>query len=145
MRGQQLRELLAELRKTIASTGAAQHEEALSKLENAIIQHDSSELGDVLAAVENASVLTVAPGWEQHLMRLLAAGLDEPTFVQALAVIQADSKIKKSDLLKITERYVGMADKKASADKLLSAIKTEFYSKVYARDSNEMAKRATPW
>lgn len=145
MRGQQLRELLSVLRRTAGATGSAQHEVALSKLEEAIVPHDELELGEVLASVESAANQTVAPIWEQHLLRMLAAGLDEPAFLRALAQLEDDTKVKKADLQKITERYVGLADKKANAEKLLNAIKTEFYAKVYARDANEMAKRATPW
>lgn len=145
MRGQQLRELLAELRRTVGAVGAAQPAEGLAKIEKALASQDGSELSEVLASVERAASEAVAPIWEQHLLRLLGAGLDETSFLKGLAQLEADTKVKKADLVKIAERYAGLADRKSSVDKLLGAIKTEFYAKVYARDANEMAKRATPW
>jgi hypothetical protein len=70
--------------------------------------------------------------------------LDEPRFLAVLGEIQSDNTLKKADLQKIAELYAGSYDRRASAAKLIDAIKLAFYSKIYERDARQMARRATP-
>lgn len=145
MRGHQLREILSDIRNAIAGSGGAKQAEALDRIQAALADLDQASATDAVGRIgSNVACLTQA-SWETKLAQLQSAGLNEPEFLKILDEIAADKSIKKADLLKIAQAYVGYADKKASADKLISAIKTRFYGKIYDRDADEMAKRATPW
>ncbi|MCF6199779.1 MAG: hypothetical protein L3J67_10380 [Hyphomicrobiaceae bacterium] len=68
---------------------------------------------------------------------------DEAQFLVILAQMDADSRVRKVELAKISERFGDSSAK--TVTKMLQSIKTRFYEKVYDRDANAMARRATPW
>jgi len=145
MRGHQLREILSDIRDAISGSGGAKQAEAIDRIQSALADLDHCPANDVVNRVDAAVASVTQPAWEAKLAQLQSAGLDEVEFLKRLDEIVTDKSIKKADLLQIAQAYVGYADKKASASKLADAIKTRFYGKIYDRDADEMAKRATPW
>jgi glycerol-3-phosphate O-acyltransferase len=145
MRGHDLREILADIRNAVGSTGGTKYAEAIAATEAAIAPQDNVQLEQLIANVDAAVASLTKPAWQCRLDELREAGLAEQAFLRALDDLRNDHAIKKPDLLKIAESYVGYVEKKLSTDRLLDAIKTRFYGKLYDYDANEMAKRATPW
>ena len=145
MRGHQLREILNDIRNAVGASGGSKHAEVIDQLQSALTDLDNAAIPDLVGQVEAAVAALSQEPWEAKLKQLQQAGLSEPDFCRALDEIRSDKAVKKSDRIKIAEAYVGYAEKKASSDKLVDAIKTRFYGKIYDRDANEMAKRATPW
>jgi hypothetical protein len=145
MRGPQFRELLADIRQALGSAGAKTQVESLKRTEQAIASLGDLDADEAIRRIEVAVDNVSAPLWQKRLQQIEAAELSEQEFSRALSELQADKAIKKMDLARIAEAYVGFADKKASSAVLLDSIKTRFYSKIYDRDANAMAKRATPW
>ena len=145
MRGQQLRELLNDIRNAISGSGGAKQADALDRIQSALANLDQAPASEAIGRLDATVQGLTQPAWEAKLAQLQSAGLNEAEFLKILDELATDKSIKKADLLKIAHGYVGYADKKASADKLVSAIKTRFYGKIYDRDADEMAKRATPW
>ena len=68
---------------------------------------------------------------------------DEAKFISILNELNSDSRIRKIELSKIAERFGDSSAKTVS--KMLQSIKTHYYEKIYDRDANAMARRATPW
>ncbi|MEQ1695821.1 MAG: hypothetical protein ABL901_08270 [Hyphomicrobiaceae bacterium] len=136
---------MSDIREAISGSGGTKHAEALDRIQAALADLDHAPASDAIARIDTNAAGLTQPAWEAKLAQLQSAGLNEPEFLRLLDEIANDKNIKKADLLKIAQVYVGYADKKASTDKLISAIKTRFYGKIYDRDADEMAKRATPW
>ena len=145
MRGHQLREILGDIRSAISGSGGTKQAEALDKLQAALTDFDQAPSSEIISHLDKTVTGLTQSAWEVKLAQLQSAGLNESEFLIIVEELSTDKTIKKADLLKIAQAYVGYADKKASADKLISAIKTRFYGKIYDRDADEMAKRATPW
>ena len=145
MRGQQLREVLTDMRDVASASGGTKQSQALDELQAAFSVFDDLAVADVVAHVEAVVGALSQPAWEAKLAMLRQAELSEPSFVRALDGIANDKSLKKNDLVKIVEGYVGYADKKASNSKLIDALRVRFFGKMYDRDADEMAKRATPW
>ena len=53
--------------------------------------------------------------------------------------------MKKADLASLAKELGVRAEANMSGTKILQKIKGWFYEKLYERDANQMAKRATPW
>ena len=68
---------------------------------------------------------------------------DEANFLSILTQMDADNRIRKMELSKISERFGDTSAKTVA--KMLQSIKTRYYEKIYDRDANAMARRATPW
>lgn len=145
MRGHQLREILSDIRDALAGSGVTKQAEALDRIQAALASLDQAPTTEVMARVDAGVEDLTQPVWKEQLVRLNAAGLNEAEFLRALEQLGNDKSVKKADLVQIAQGYVGYADKKASAPKLIDAIKTRFYGKIYDRDADAMAKRATPW
>ena len=145
MRGHQLREILNDIRTAISGSGGTKHADALDRIQSALADLDHAPAGDVISRVESAATTISSPPWSLKLSQLQGVGLNEAAFLKLIEEISADKSLKKADLLQITQAYVGYADKKASSAKMIDAIKTRFYGKIYDRDADIMAKRATPW
>jgi hypothetical protein len=145
MRGHDLREILADIRNAVGISGGAKYAEAIAATEAAVASHDNAQLDQLIASVDTAVASLTKPAWQARLDDLRDAGISEQAFLHAFGELRNDHSIKKLDLFKIAEGYVGFVEKKSSSEKLLDAIKTRFYGKLYDHDANEMAKRATPW
>ena len=145
MRGHQLREILTDIRNAIGASSATKHAEAIDRMQTALADLGAGNDADLVDQVEATVERLTRAAWETNLQKLHEAGLSEPDFLRALDEIRNDKSLKKNDIMKIAEAYVGYVEKKASSEKLIDAIKTRFFGKIYDRDANEMAKRATPW
>lgn len=145
MRGHQLRSLLSDISRALGASSGAKHAAAFEAAQRALVKADDAPVEQIAKHVSCAAVSIAAAPWEKCLSDLQGAGISEADFLRLLAELAADKSIQKADVFKIAEGYVGYADKRASRDKLLDAIKTRFYGKIYDHDANEMAKRATPW
>lgn len=139
MRVRDLRQILQGIERVFKVSGAKSQHAKISKVAAALEQHDHRDLGTYLKAVETE--LDSSAGYTR---RLLEAGLREAAFKMVFGALEGDRQIKKADLVRIAEGYTGSADRKAAAKKLLKHIRTHFYTKLYERDANELAKRATP-
>lgn len=135
MRVRDLRKIVQDIARVFEVSGATKQYAAISKVGDALQPHDGWDLDAYLDGVE---------GQLSYVRRLKSAGLTEHKFVAVFASLEADKRIKKPELIKIAEGYTGSADHRANAKKLLKHIKTHFYAKLYERDANELAKRATP-
>src|SRR6478672_4025510 len=127
MRGQQLRAILSDIGRAVGASGGAKHAAAFDATQAALASLDDVPVGEVAARVEAAANEVAAAPWERRLAALQSAGISEPVFLAEFAELTSDKSIRKGDLLKIAQAYVGYADKKATAEKLLDAIKTRFY------------------
>jgi hypothetical protein len=145
MLGHQLRDLLIDIKNAINASGSPRHAAAVDQLQAALSEHDELPISDVAQRVEATIAKLTASNWEFRLNELVRADLSEPAFLKALDELRCDKSVNKGDMHKIAEAYVGFSNKGASREKLLDAIKSRFYGKIYDRDANEMAKRATPW
>jgi hypothetical protein len=145
MRALDLCEILADIRSAVGSTGGAKYAEAIAATESAVAAHDNAQLDQLIANVDAAVASLTKPAWQSRLDELREAGIAEQAFLRAFDDLRNDHSLKKPDLVKIVEAYVGFVEKKLSTERLLDAIKTRFYGKLYDHDANEMAKRATPW
>jgi hypothetical protein len=145
MRGHDLRGILSDIRGAVDASGGAKHADAIATTEIAIAEHGDTSLDQLLGNVASVVASLTRPAWMARLDQLRGAGVSEQAFLTALDELRNDLTIKKPDLVKIAEGYVGFVEKKLSNERLLDAIKTRFYGKLYDHDANEMAKRATPW
>ena len=81
----------------------------------------------------------------EWLRRLNGAELNEASFLQVFSDL-AKAPCMKGEFLAIAEAYTGGKLKVSTPKKdLLEAIKSEFYGRLYERDADKIAQRATPW
>jgi hypothetical protein len=145
VRGQNLREILTHIGKAVGVAGASKHADAISSISDALADHDEDHVDAVVEHVAEKVASLTLPTWQRRLDEIKAAGISEAKFLSAFDALMLDKSLKKNDIVKIAEAYVGFVDKKHSVDRVLDSIKTRFYGKLYDHDANEMAKRATPW
>jgi len=146
MRVRDLRAVLEDLGRIFGASGARKQHVAITQVAEALpaAKGSDQDIGLYLTTLEEELADDFAPASVKYLRKLKEAGLVEQAFLATLNLIETDRQIKKVDLLAIAEGYTGSSDRKASAKKLLSHIKGHFYKRLYERDANELAKRATP-
>jgi hypothetical protein len=146
MRVRDLRAVLQGLERIFAVAGAKTQRAAVGNVADALPRGRDQEqdLTHYLKRVEEEIAGNAASPSEKYLRQLREAGLAEHDFLAVLNSIEADKSLKKADLLAIAEGYAGSVGRKASVKNLLKHISTRFYTKLYERDANELAKRATP-
>lgn len=145
MRGHGLRAILHDIQSVLSAGGATAQAKAVVQLSDALKPSDEKEVADIAASVGAAVAAASAPAWQKHASALRAAGLDEAKFQQAFLGVSGDKSLKKSDVAAIAKDYGLRVEAKASTARLLEQVKGAFYEKLYERDANTMAKRATPW
>lgn len=144
MRVRDLRATLEGIRSLFKAAGAPAQEKIIGKVASALNANDDAPLESYLEEVERRAVEAAAPVTEQFARSLNLAGLDEEKFLAVIVEIQQNKRLKKTDVQKIAEGYTGSYDRRASIEKLIDAINLAFYTKVYERDSQAIARRATP-
>jgi hypothetical protein len=144
MRGHNLREVLTDIRNAIGASGGSKHAEAVASVEAVVARHDTVEIDELIARSDTGVAALTMPAWQVQLNRVKAAGLSEGEFLSVFDALKSDKSIKKADLFKVAEGYVGFVDKTRATERLLDAIKTRFYGKLYDEDASAMAMRATP-
>lgn len=144
MRVRDLRAVLKDIQRVFKVSGAKAQEAAFAKLSFSFQRQDGCDLDSCLRAVEIEVQAAALPQPTTYLRRLREIGLDEPAFRDLIEKLEKDRSLAKSDLATIVERYTGAADRRATSKKLIKQLRTHFYAKLYERDANELAKRATP-
>src|SRR5262245_16731643 len=122
-----LRLVVDDVRRIFTASGAKSQESALNQISAALEQHDNEVLDAYLEQVGQNAAGGASPRVAQSIKQLADAALDEGQFLKALADIKADKSLKKADLQKIVESYSGTFDPKATAPKLVDAIKLAVY------------------
>jgi hypothetical protein len=80
-----------------------------------------------------------------HFDRLVAAGIDRPSFDRAFEALKADKRLKSVDLIAIAHEY-GLGGKKPSSKTMaLAAISKRFVEIVRFHAKNKVAEKARPW
>ena len=145
MRGNGLRAILQDIQSALTAGGGAAQAKALEKLSQSFETQDAASVSDIASSVEATITEASLPSWQKHARALKAAGLDEREFSRAFAAIANDKSLKKSDLAEIAKEYEVRVGPKLTSEKIADKIRGAFYEKLYERDANAMAKRATPW
>ena len=145
MRGQGLRSLLDDIQRVVGEIGNKGQAEALGKLSESLKVFDQQLASEITETIEQCLQHSTAPRRVVHLRSLITAGLIEDKFVQAFVQLECDKSLKRADLLWIATEFKARAPSSASGPKILQAIKGAFYERLYDRDADTMAKRATPW
>jgi hypothetical protein len=144
MRVRDLRAVLEGIRSVLKTARASSHEKALGKVASGLEGHDDAPLASYLEHLRRKADEATAPLADQFARRLSLVNLDEEKFNQVIQDLKQTRKLKKADLQKIAAAYTGSFDRRASVEKLIDDIKLSFYTKVYERDSGEIASRANP-
>jgi hypothetical protein len=144
MRVGDLRTILKDLERLFGISGARSQETAVARVADALPSDQDHDLHSYLKTVQQEIAEDAKSAAERYVLGLQQAGLDEKAFASIFSALEIDKKVKRAELLKIAEDYTGSVDRKAPAKKLLKHIKAHFYTKLYERDANELAKRATP-
>lgn len=145
MRGHGLRALLKDIQDAVSAGGGSAQARALGQLSSALSDSDAKDVPAIVSAIESSIAEASAPPWKKHAKALIAAELDERLFKHAFAAMENDRTIKKADIVSLAKDLGIRLDAKASGSKALEKIKGWFYERLYERDANAMAKRATPW
>lgn len=138
-----LRKSIEDVKSLLKSAGHARAIGALDEVTDALSTIDAQTVDKFVDCLER----DVRPlvDTNAYAEQMSAAGLDEHAFLSVWSRLNADRALKKADLQKIARSYLGDFDKRASTDELKNDIKRGFYSRVYDRDAQAMANRATPW
>jgi hypothetical protein len=144
MRVRDLRSVLRDIQRVFKVSGAKTQETAFAKLSETLRVQDGRDLATCLKAIEDKIEGASLPQAAMYLRRLDEIGFDENAFIALLARLEKDRTLGKSDLITIVERYTGSADRRGTIKKLIKQLRAHFYAKLYERDANELAKRATP-
>jgi hypothetical protein len=144
MRVRDLREVLRDIQRVFRASGAKAQETAFSKLSASLQGQDNRDLEACLKAVEDEIHAASLPPSTRYLRRLDEIGLDERAFKDFIENLESDRSLAKTDFVTIVERYTGSADRRGTVKKLIKQLKSHFFAKLYERDANELAKRATP-
>jgi ribosomal protein L12E/L44/L45/RPP1/RPP2 len=147
MRADRLIRAIQDIRSILGAAGATAAETDFEKLEEFIDGHGDRDLdellGEVRAKLDPAQKKQGAIA--QHLDRLKSAGFDEAKFHAALQAIKNDKALDKDDVLQIAKAYGVIRISGKSKPSYIESIDKYFYWRLYNRDADEMAKRATPW
>jgi hypothetical protein len=156
MKVRELRTALAELEVLFEIGGTSAVRADLAGLQDMLEGAEDMELDDFLARLKSEIEFTPKqqgrktvdiPANEEivahYIGRLEEAREDESLFLQILAELDSDGRVKKPELSRIAGKF-GDSNAKTMS-KLLQSIKTRFYEQLYIRDTTAMAKRATPW
>lgn len=144
MRGIEVSKVLADIETVLESASASPRREAVRELMN-LVAHDTRSIDDIAKSLERSAQESIKPVYQQYLEELLAAEYDEKLFLEVFGRLSKDKAVKKSDVLKIALSYGRHRSLTGSVDKLLQDVRTSFYERVYERDAQLMAKRATPY
>jgi hypothetical protein len=125
-----------------AAAGAKSAQKDLASLLELLNDNDDLDLSAFLESLRRNLEKPGAPEW---IRRLSEAELNEASFLQVFSDLTA-SPCTKTEFKTIAEAYTGSKLKaKQSKNDFLEAIKSEFYGRLYERDVDKIAARATPW
>jgi hypothetical protein len=144
MRVRDLRAVLGDIQRVFKVSGAKTQEAALAKLATTLRSQDGRDLDSYLKALEDEIQAASLPPAAAYFRELEAIGFNEQAFKDLADRLERDRTLGKSDLVAIVERYTGSADRRTTMKKLIKQLRAHFYAKLYERDANALAKRATP-
>jgi hypothetical protein len=144
MRVRDLRATLDSVRNMFKAFGASAQEKAIGNISAGLSDHDDLQLEQYLEEVHRRAADVAAPPSDQYARRLAAAGFDETRFLLVLSEMQKDTRLRKAEMQRIVSAYGGTFDRRASKELLLDRVKAAFYSKLYERDTNAIARKAKP-
>jgi hypothetical protein len=140
-----LRAALQEIEEIFAAAGARALQEDLSSVIELLAEKDELELPAFLEVLKNTLSGRLPDTPNEWLRRLSEVELNEAVFLKVFSEL-AEAPCTKAQLVSIAESYTGTKVKsKQSKRDLLEAIKSEFYGRLYDRDADKIAERATPW
>jgi len=138
-----LRVALQEIEEVFAAAGAKPVQKDLASILELLNDKDHVELPAFLEELRRK--LSDKPEVGEWVRRLNEVQLNEASFLQVFSDL-GKAQCAKGQFLTIAEAYTGGKLKASSSKKdLLEAIKSEFYGRLYERDADKMAERATPW
>ncbi|MFY9642872.1 MAG: hypothetical protein WCD20_20405 [Rhodomicrobium sp.] len=147
MRADRLKHAIQDIRSILGSAGATAAETDFAKLEEFIELNGDRDLDELLAEVR-AKLDPAQKKQEaiaQYLDKLQSSGFDEAKFHGALQAIKNDKTFDKDDVLLIAKAYGVIRISGKSKSSYIESIDKHFFWRLYNRDADEMAKRATPW
>jgi hypothetical protein len=138
-----LRAALQEIEEVFAAAGAKPAQKDLASLLELLNDNDDLDLSAFLESLRRN--LLEKPGAAEWVRRLNETELNEASFLQIFSELTA-SPGTKAEFQAVAEAYTGSKLKaKQSKNDFLEAIKSEFYGRLYERDADKIAERATPW
>jgi hypothetical protein len=140
-----LRAALQEIEEVFSTAGVKAVQKDLASILELLGDNDNMDLSEFLEELRRNLPGPAPVPSAEWLRRLNEAGLEEAAFLKTLTELST-SACSKVELRAIAEKYTGSEFKaKDSKPVLLEAIKSEFYGRLYERDADKIAKRATPW
>lgn len=141
-----LRQLLTDVGAVLASAGSTKQAEDLERVAGLMRgrEHQPVEqfLDELRADVAPPSIAEVIAN---HVARLTAAGVDEPSFRPALEALSKDKMIKKIEADRVAHGYIGGREKWPSRAAAIEAIEKEFVSRRYDASKMKEVARSRPW
>ncbi len=117
------------------------------QLEKYIDLHGDRDLDELLEEIREKLDPAIRKHQDinRYVERLKSAGHDEAKFHAALQLIKNDKAIDKDDVLQIARTYGVIRISGKSKPSYIESLDKHFCWRLYNRDADEMAKRATPW
>jgi hypothetical protein len=142
MRASELRVVIDDIRDLVESAGNPQLAQCFGELAEELAVDGEAEdaIRRLRAAVDALSI----PAPARYIARLKAAGLDESAFGSIFQAIVSDRTLQSKDLVTIVQEYSGRRPRGTSKVLLHEGLKRAFNTKLYDRDAQELANRATP-
>ena len=144
MRTAELCTIIDDMHEVLRAAGSDDAAASLSELANAL---RAIKVDDADAAIDGVrgilEHLTLPPAM-RYATRLAEVEFNEAAFLSVWREINHDRELKKPDLQAILRAYQGKFDRKATLTRLKDDLKRAFYTKLYDRDAQQMANRATP-
>lgn len=147
MSSERLVNLLREISGILHASGAAAAEKDVLALMATLETGEKRPVEEVLADLERR----LDPSSEKtkliarHASALIEADLDERKFATALEAIRQDKKLDKADVAALAKGAGVIRIEAKSRASAVDSIEKHFYWRLYNRDADAMAKRATPW
>lgn len=147
MRANDLSASILELKAIVAAAGANTAEADLAKLAEFIGSYGDEDADRVLEEIKSLldPAALKARAIERRAKALLDAQFDEHAFRSEINAIREDKYLNKDDVLAILNKYGVIRISGKSRATYLESLEKHFYWKLYNKDADEMAKRATPW
>ena len=144
MRHEELRKAINEIRDVLLAAGRQDVGQSLTDLFDRLDDGQDASPDEMVKRLRAAVDQMGIPAPARYSARLAEIGLEEAAFASLLDEIANDPSLKKADMQAILRAYTGRHDKRSSLAQLKEDLKRAFYTKLYDRDAQEMANRATP-
>ncbi len=141
-----LRQLLTDVGAVLATAGSAKQAEDFERVAGLMRGREHQQVEQFLDELQaDLSPPSIAEVIADHVARLSAAGVDEPTFRQAHECLAKDRTIKKAEADRVAHGYIGGREKWKNRAAALEAIEKEFVSRRYDASKMKEVARSRPW